>query len=57
MAIGGGTWPLEESTWHSYLQEGQGGRSKQLQASQPPLSLWEADRANNSKNLFQTPER
>ena len=56
MVTGGGSWGQEESKYHSYLQEGQKGRSRELQASQPHLSPWEGDGANLSENHFQAQE-
>ena len=47
---------LEESKCHSYLQGGQEGRLRKLQAAQPHLSPWESDRANQSGNHFHTHE-
>lgn len=53
----------KESSHHSYLQrnqmsfqEGQEGRSGELQASQPHISPCEGDEATNSGNHFQTHE-
>jgi len=41
---------LEESKSHSYSQEGQKGRSGELQAVQPHLDPWEGDGAANPGN-------
>ena len=53
------SWGLGEvsedwSKCHSYLQEGQEERARELQASQPHLDPEESGGANNSGNYFQT---
>jgi len=44
---------LEESKYHSCLQEGQEEGPREPQAGQPHLDLWENDGATNSENHFQ----
>lgn len=48
---------LEESKCHSYLQEGQGGQPKELQAGQPHLDPWKGDGAVHPRNYFHARER
>ena len=56
MAAERGAWGLEESKCHSYLQKGQGGRSRELQAGQAHLYPWEGDEATNAGNHFHAHE-
>lgn len=53
MATVRGFWGLEESKYHSYLQE---GRPEKLQASHSHLSPWEYDAENPPGKHFQTGE-
>lgn len=53
MAIGRSSRRLEESKYHSYLQE---GGSKELQAHHSHLSPWEGDGENLPGKHFQTHE-
>lgn len=54
MAISRGSWELEESKSHFYLQERQEGPSGKLQTRLPHLNLWGGDGATNPGNNFQT---
>jgi len=45
---------LEENKWQPYLQERHIVESRELQFSQPHISLVDGDRVNNTGNLFQT---
>jgi len=56
VATGRGVGGLEESKWHSYLQERQEVGSWELQTSQPHLGLWESDGAVKLGQHFQTQE-
>lgn len=47
---------MEENKHHSFLQERTEGRSGELQASQPHVSLWKGDSANLPINHFHTDE-
>lgn len=48
-----GSWRLEESKCQCHLQEGQAGRSRELQAGQLHLYSWENDKENSPENHFQ----
>lgn len=56
MATGRSALKLEESKYHSYLQEGQ-GMPWELQAGQHHLSLWEGDGTANPENNFHAQKR
>lgn len=47
---------LEEKKCHVYLQEGQEGGLRELQAGQLHLRPWEGDRTNDPGNNFYTYE-
>lgn len=57
LVIQRGSWKLEESKCHSCLQEGQEGRSEELQAGEPHLNPWVGNGATNAGKHFQTHER
>ena len=48
---------LEERKYHFYLQEGQEGRPRELQAGQPHLDHWERAGPAHPGKCFQAPER
>lgn len=53
VAIVGGSWGLEESNCYCYLQEGQEGGSKELEAGQTNLDAWEDDWSYNPGSHIQ----
>lgn len=56
LVIQGGSQKLEESKCHSSLQEGQEGRSEELQDSQPHLNLYIGNGATKPGKHFQAHE-